>query len=228
MNTLKIIEMKNIVLASLLFLSINTFSQEGKAPQPNIPSPPLPVELMLGNNRANLLMIVKKPIDTKNRLSFFNVTVGAADYKNSVNETDMVINNALLYNLGGHFSASAGLQWNYKVGLVPSLGIQYSKASPDYLIIIFPSYNLLPNAGLETVAIAEIKPKLSEKTRLYTRLQGLYVYNLKNGIHAKSALSIRAGVSLGKCSLGIGSNLDYYGPVKIEKINTGIFTQIRL
>ena len=193
-----------------------------------MPTPPIPVELMLGNKRANLLMIMNRPIDKNRKFTFFNVTVGAADYQNSLAETDMVINNAVLYKLGGHFNASMGLQWNYKVGLVPSIGIQYSKAGPDYLIVIFPSYNLLPNPGLETVAITEIKPKLSEKTRLYTRMQGLFVRDIKNGIHARSGFSMRAGVSVGKCSFGIGTNLDYYGPVKIEKINTGVFTQVRL
>lgn len=220
--------MNKLLLISLFALSINAFSQDTKTPQSNIPIPPTPVELMLGNNRANFLMIMNRPIDSRKKFSFFNVTVGAADYKNNVAETDMVINNALLYNVGGHFNASVGLQWNYKVGLVPSLGIQYSKATPDYLIVIFPSYNLLPNAGFETVAITEIKPKLTPKTRLYTRFQGLYVQNIKIGVHAKSAFSIRTGLSVGKCSFGIGTNFDYYGLVKIEKRNFGVFTQIKL
>lgn len=220
--------MNRFLLASLLIISINAFSQDTKAPQPSVPAPLTPVELMLGNNRANLLMIMNRPIDSRKKFFFFNVTVGAADYKNNVAETDMVTNNALLYNVGGHFNASVGLQWNYKVGLVPSLGIQYSKATPDYLIVIFPSYNLLPNAGFETVAITEIKPKLTPKTRLYTRFQGLYVQNIKIGVHAKSAFSIRTGLSVGKCSFGIGTNFDYYGPVKIEKRNFGVFTQIKL
>jgi hypothetical protein len=220
--------MNKLLLVSLLVFSINAFSQDTKAPQPVIPAPPTPVELMLGNNRANLLMIMNRPIDSRKKFSFFNVTVGAADYKNNAAETDMVINNALLYNLGKHFNASMGLQWNYKVGLVPSVGIQYSKATPDYLIVIFPSYNFLPSAGVETVAITEIKPKLSNKTRLYTRVQGLYVQNIKLGVHAKSAFSLRAGLTYGKFSFGIGTNFDYYGPQKIEKANTGVFTQIKL
>lgn len=220
--------MNKLLLVFLLFLSITAFAQEAKTSQPTPPSPPIPVELMLGNKRANFLMIMNRPIDSRKIFSFFNVTVGAADYKNNFAETDMVINNALLYNLGRHFNASVGLQWNYKVGLVPSLGIQYSKAGPDYLVVIFPSYNLLPNAGLETVAIAEIKPKLSEKTRLYTRVQGLYVQNIKSGIHARSAFVMRAGLTFGKYTSGLGTNFDYYGPAKVEKNNIGVFFQIKL
>ncbi len=209
----------------LLLISLNGFAQEIKITPT---APPTPVEVMFGDNRANLLIILNRPIDTKNKFSYFNVTVGSADYKNNPAETDMVINNALLYNLGKHLYASAGLQWNYKVGFVPSLGLQFFKASPDYLVVVFPTYNLMPNAGLETVALAEIKPKLTEKLRLYTRIQGLYVQNLDAGIHAKSAFSLRAGLSSGKYTFGLGTNVDYYGPAKLQKTNTGVFLQLKL
>jgi len=211
-----------------MFMTVQLFAQESKNLYGPIPTPPTPVEVMLGNNRANLLIILSKPIDAKNKFSFFNVTVGAADYQNNPAETDMVINNALLYNLGKNIYASVGMQWNYKVGLVPSVGLQYFKASPDYLVVIFPSYNIMPNAGFETVALAELKPKLSEKVRLYTRIQGLYVQDLEMGLHAKSAFSLRAGLSFGKYTVGLGTNADYYGPMKFEKWNTGAFLQLKL
>ncbi len=215
--------------ALILFLfSYQLIAQESKNIHGPIPAPPTPMEVMLGNNRANLLIILSRPIDEKKKFSFFNVTVGASDYQNNPAETDMVINNALLYNLGRNFYAGTGLQWNYKVGLVPSLGLQYFKASPDYLVVIFPSYNMMPNAGLETVALAEVKPRLSEKTRLYTRIQGLYVQDLEHGVHAKSAVSLRAGLSFGKYTFGLGTNADYYGPMKFEKLNTGVFLQLKL
>ena len=218
--------MKKVILMMLVTLQL--FAQDTKNLHGPIPAPPTPVEVMLGNNRANLLIILSKPIDEKKKFSFFNVTVGAANYQNNPAETDMVINNALLYNLGKNLYASAGMQWNYNVGLVPSLGLQYFKASPDYLVVVFPFYNILPNAGLETVALAEIKPKLSENTRLYTRIQGLYVHDLEHGIHAKSAVGLRAGLSFGKYTFGLGTNADYYGPLKFEKLNSGVFLQLKL
>ncbi len=218
--------MKKVFL--LMLITGQLIAQESKNTHGTIPAPPTPVEVMFGDNRANLLIILSKPIDEKKKFSFFNVTVGSADYQNNPAETDMVINNALLYNLGKNLFASAGMQWNYKVGLVPSLGLQYFKASPDYLVVVYPSYNLLPNTGFETVALAEIKPKLSEKTRLYTRIQGLYVQDLAHGVHAKSAVSLRAGLSFGKYTFGLGTNVDYYGPVKFEKLNSGVFLQLKL
>jgi hypothetical protein len=189
---------------------------------------PLPVEVMAGNNRANLLIIINRPIDAAGKFNFFNVTVGAADYQNTPAETEMVINNSITYGLGKGFSAASGLQWHYKLGFVPTVGFQFLKASPDYLIVIFPTYNFKPGPALETVALAEYKPKLSDKIRLYTRLQGLIVHDIKNDVHARSGISLRAGLTFDKFTIGLGSNFDAYGPKKFEKSNHGFFLQMRL
>ena len=189
---------------------------------------PLPVEVMAGNNRANLLIIINRPIDAAGKFNFFNVTVGAADYQNTPSETEMVINNAITYGLGKGFSAASGLQWHYKLGFVPTVGFQFLKASPDYLIVIFPTYNFKPGSAFETVAITEFKPKLSNKLRLYTRLQGLFVQDIKNDVHARSGTSLRVGLTFDKFTLGLGSNFDAYGPKKFEKSNHGLFFQMRL
>jgi hypothetical protein len=189
---------------------------------------PLPVEVMAGNNRANLLIIINRPIDTAGKFNFFNVTVGAADYHNTPSETEIVLNNSITYALGKGFSAASGLQWHYKLGFVPTVGFQFLKASPDYLIVIFPTYNFKPTGAFETVALAEYKPKLSDKLRLYTRLQGLLVRDIEHGTHARSGTSLRAGLTFDKFTVGLGSNFDAYGPLKFEKSNHGLFFQMRL
>jgi hypothetical protein len=183
---------------------------------------------MAGNNRANLLIIINRPIDAAGKFNFFNVTVGAADYQNTPSETEMVINNAITYGLGKGFSAASGLQWHYKLGFVPTVGFQFLKASPDYLIVIFPTYNFKPGPAFETVALAEFKPKLSDKLRLYTRIQGLLVRDVERGVHARSGITFRAGLMFDKYTVGLGSNLDAYGPLKSEKSNHGLFFQMRL
>jgi hypothetical protein len=189
---------------------------------------PLPVEVMAGNNRANLLIIINRPIDAAGKFNFFNVTVGAADYKNTPSETEIVLNNSITYAVGKGFAAASGLQWHYKLGFVPTVGIQFLKASPDYLIVIFPTYNFKPGPAIETVALAEFKPKLSDKLRLYTRLQGLFVRDIEHGVHARSGTSLRAGLTFDKFTVGLGSNFDAYGPLKFEKSNHGLFFQMRL
>jgi len=211
-------------MKKLLFLVACSFSLSSVLGQ----KAPLPVEVMAGNNRANLLIIINRSIDAAGKFNFFNVTVGAADYQNTPAETEMVINNSITYGLGKGFSAASGLQWHYKLGFVPTVGFQFLKASPDYLIVIFPTYNFRPGPALETVALAEYKPKLSDKIRLYTRLQGLIVQDIKNDVHARSGISLRAGLTFDKFTIGLGSNFDAYGPKKLEKSNHGLFFQMRL
>jgi len=213
------VAMKNFYLIVAFVASVSTvFAQKA----------PLPVEVMAGNNRANLLIIINRPIDAAGKFNFFNVTVGAADYQNTPSETEMIINNSITYGLGKGFSAASGLQWHYKLGFVPTVGFQFLKASPDYLIVVFPTLNFKPGHAFETVALAEYKPKLSEKIRLYTRLQGLLVRDIEVGTHARSGLTLRAGLTFDKFSVGLGSNFDAYGPMKFEKSNHGLFLQMRL
>jgi hypothetical protein len=215
----KFVAMKNFYLIIAFVASVSTvFAQKA----------PLPVEVMAGNNRANLLIIINRPIDAAGKFNFFNVTVGAADYQNTPSETEMIINNSITYGLGKGFSAASGLQWHYKLGFVPTVGFQFLKASPDYLIVVFPTLNFKPGHAFETVALAEYKPKLSEKIRLYTRLQGLLVRDIEVGTHARSGLTLRAGLTFDKFTVGLGSNFDAYGPMKFEKSNHGLFLQMRL
>jgi len=87
---------------------------------------------------------------------------------------------------------------------------------------------MLPNKNLETVGIFEYKPALSPKTRLYTRLQAMYNQDMTLEAHARSAYSVRSGISIKQFTVGLGSNLDYYGPLKFDKTNHGLFVQVRL
>jgi hypothetical protein len=210
--------MKNFVFLPLLFLAGSLFAQN--APQP--------IEVMLSPVRANFLMLVSRPIDAAGKFSFFNVTVGEADYKNTPAETEIVVSNSITYDFGKGFSVAPGLQWHNKVGFVPNLGLQYVKASPDYLFVLYPALDLLPTYSIETVALAEYKPKIKSHVRLYTRLQGLFVQDIEQGLHARSGINIRAGLTFDQFTVGLGSNFDAYGPEKFDKVNHGLFVQLRL
>jgi hypothetical protein len=59
-------------------------------------------------------------------------------------------------------------------------------------------------------------------------MQGLFVQDIKNDVHARSGTSLRAGLTFDKYTVGLGSNFDAYGPLKSEKSNHGLFLQMRL
>ncbi len=210
------------LLCSLLFASA-AFAQDNHPPLP-----PLPVEATFGTNRLHFQAVINRPVSANGKLSFFNLSTGAVDYSNTASETEIVVVNNLTYALFGNIKVTGGAEWHYKLGLVPQLGLQYFKANRTWLVLVNPSINLQPSKSTATIGIVEYKPALSQKAQLYTRAQVLYIQSLQDGLHARSALMLRAGVTQGKFTIGLGANFDYYGPMKMEKDNVGLFTRLAL
>jgi hypothetical protein len=208
--------MKHLLL--ILLLPLTAIGQQ----------PPTPVEAMFGNNRLVLQMSTNKAISKSGKFRFFNATITQADYKNTASETDIIVNNALTYSLSKTLSVTSGVLLHYKLGMVPTAGIKFQKATPGFMILVFPMLDFKPSLASENLAMLEIKPSLGKTWRLYTRSQLLYIQNLKTGEHARSGYLVRAGLSHDQFSFGLGHNWDFYGPSRLLKANTGIFIQARL
>ncbi|MEY2760282.1 MAG: hypothetical protein RLZZ96_182 [Bacteroidota bacterium] len=213
------------LLCSLLFAKA-VFAQDNHAP--SMPAPPIPVEATFGNNRVQFIGVLNRPVSADGKLSYFNLSMGMVDYKNTASETEMVIVNNLTYTLFGNVRATAGAEWHYKLGLVPQVGLQYFKANRTWLFLLNPNLNLQPSKAISTIGIVEFKPAISKDLSFYSKAQVLHVASLSEGTHARSALMLRAGITKGKFTLGLGANFDYYGPMKIEKNNVGLFTRLAL
>ena len=207
------------LFASLLFvLPLFVFAQEK-------PQPPIPVELMFGNNRAAMTMSINKPIAGKWR--FNNITSLAADYKNTRTETELVVVNSFVYQFHPNFGASGGLQYHFLKGFVPNVAFHTSYADPTWLLVFTPYLNFLPDRNSETVAIVEYKPLLNDNLRLYTRAMALYNHNITLGAHDRSFYYFRLGLTFGrKYTVGAAANLDYYGPNRVHKDNFGGFFKV--
>jgi len=213
------------LLCSLLFANA-AFAQDNHAP--TMPAPPIPVEATFGNNRVQFIGVLNRPVSADGKLSYFNLSMGMVDYKNTASETEMVIVNNLTYSLFGNIRATAGAEWHYKLGLVPQVGLQYFKANRTWLFLLNPNLNLQPSKAISTIGIVEFKPAISKALSFYSKAQVLHVASLSEGTHARSALMLRAGITKGKFTTGLGANFDYYGPKKIEKNNVGLFTRLAL
>ena len=210
--------MRNLFLAIFLAVSIVVFAQEK-------PQPPIPLELMFGNNRVATTMSVNKSIAGKWRYN--NITSLAADYKNTRTETELVVVNSFVYQFHRNFGASGGLQYHFLKGLVPNVAFHASYADPTWLLVFTPYLNFLPERNSETVAIAEYKPLLNDNLRLYTRAMALYNHNITLGAHDRSFYYFRLGLTFGrKYTLGAAANFDYYGPNRAHKDNFGGFFKV--
>ncbi len=84
------------------------------------------------------------------------------------------------------------------------------------------------NANIEGLGIIEYKPAVSDKWRLYTRLQGTYVNAMTADLHTRSYIRSRVSFTYKEFTFGAGANLEYYGPLKLKQSNIGGFLQVAL
>ncbi len=188
--------------------------------------PPVPLEILFGNNRIYLSSSLNKAIAGKWR--YLSVASAAADYKNRRSETEIVINNWLLYQFHPNFGASAGIQYHYYKGLVPNISFHAAYASPTWRLMFTPSFGMLPHESLKASAIVEFKPALSQRLRLYTKAQLLYDQNTTDNLHDRSQYYFRLGLTIRKFTFGGGVNFDYYGPNYLHKNNWGGFLLVNI
>lgn len=178
---------------------------------------------MLGNRKVNYLSILNIPLGNSNKFSYFSVITIASPYDNTNVPNELIISNALTYKLSNKLFATGGLQYHFLKGVVPTSGFQFFSANPKWLFVLSSSIAFAANTGLQNVGILEFKPRLSHSLKLYTRVQGIYNLKLRNSFHERSLFYLRTGLTIQKTSLGLGFNIDFYGPNKTKQENFGIF-----
>lgn len=212
--------MKKIISTiSFLLFTVVVFSQVK-------PQPPIPVEVLFGNERVNFSLGVNKSIAGNFR--YINSLSVASYYDFRPKTTEMVTVNSLVYQFHKNIGVSTGMQFHFVKGFIPNVGIHFSHSNPTWLLALTPYYNFRPWANLETVAVMEFKPALSDKMRLFTRLQGFYGYNLEKNERERGMIYFRLGLSLKNYTAGFGGNLDYYTPDRSEIQNYGGFLRVNI
>ena len=210
----------SFILVLFIFSKI-TLAQEKHAA-------PIPVELMVGNERVFFQMVLQKDFKAGGKLGYFNISNFQAAYNNSAENNEFISQNLLTYSLGKGFALSGGLVMNSVAGFRQILGVQYVYASPKWLIVSVPDVDLQDNHNLEIMNLVEFRPKINDKWSLYTRAQGLYVYDPKAKHHARSFFLARIGLQKSAYRFGVGMNQDWYGPDKFNKPNYGVFGIVSL
>ncbi|MFS4418512.1 hypothetical protein [Maribacter sp. 2307ULW6-5] len=211
--------MRKYLFVICLTLCTALFAQE----QPAHKNPPIPVEFSFGHNHANLQAVFNRAFTETSRFGFFNVTTASVPYQNEDGANELVSINTLTYEFMKNLRLSAGVQFHFLKGFVPTTGVQYTYATKTWLIILTPNLNYKPSLNFETIAIVEFKPKITKKLGVYTRVQGLYNQNLDSGFHDRSYLNIRAGLSYNTYAFGFAANWDNYGPNNRSENNFGVF-----
>jgi hypothetical protein len=195
---------------------------------PSKSTPPIPVELFATNKALNFQMIISRQVPESRKLGFFGLNYVKADYKNDRSANEFVMQAFLTYNIYRGFSINSGMTMNHFYGFRPSAGLQYIFANPKLLIVIIPRFDLTETRNFEALGLVEFKPKWNRNWGLYSRLQGLYNYDVRSDFHSRSYIYARLGVSYKKYSSGIGANMDWYGPSELNKNTFGFYIRTEL
>lgn len=184
--------------------------------------PPLPVELLFGNEQLYFQMVVKKQFTPDSRMGFFSVATYSARY-DDLSDVDITLPMHLYYDFWKGFSVIGGAAINSVTGFSPYAGFEHNFVSRQVLAVTQVNYSLDSHNDFTLFGIYEYKPPINEKWSIFTHLQLLYNTSFKDGTHNRSYLYLRAGVTRGSFGFGLGANLDQYGPYKTYEDNFGLF-----
>jgi len=207
-------------------IATSVYSQETTntgSPPPQ--SPPIIMEALTSNRGVHYQAIINKKFQSIRQLGFFSVTNGVASWDKEPTP-DIMTQAHLTCTLVKGLDVTSGMQYTPLYGFRPVAGLIYSYASPGLLIVLNPKIDLKKDVATEAMAMCEYKPNISEEWRLYNRIQGLYGFVPKDGVHNRSYIMLRAGLNYKEFSFGAGANFDWYGPVKYNQNSVGAFLNV--
>lgn len=212
----------NIIIVQCLVMS--AFAQKGETLINRSPSlSPVPIEALFMKDAVNIQMTVNKRFSSQSKLGFFGVVNLLNTYDNNKDKNETMILTMASYELFEGFTINAGMWTNNVIGTRPSLALNYTIIGEDFLLINVPRIDLSEDHNIEHALIFEYFPRLTDTLILYSRVQGLYNYNVEEKAHDRSYIDLRLGVTYHKIRMGVGANLDFYGPKGIYKQNIGLF-----
>jgi len=211
----------------ILFL-LTAFSIFAKAQElTKVKNPPVLMEGLVGSRGFSYQLVADKKFQSLPRLGYYGVVNFQTDWGES-KIGDYMLQGHLTYTIVKGVNAEAGFFANPVDGIRPSAGLIYTYGNPEVFILANPRFDIAKNPNAELFALAEYKPKLTEKLNLYTKIQGLYCHNLGYDFHSRSYLWLRAGLTIKEFSFGLAGNIDFYGPAKHNENNLGIFLLVNL
>lgn len=214
------------MLFTLLLISAASDLSAQEQPNP-VKNPPVNVETLFSNRGVAFQMMVNKKMQSIPRLGFFSVTTLVGEWDQQAVK-DFMSQGNLTFQIVEGLDVLGGFHVTNASGFRPTAGLMYSYKQQDFMFVINTRADLISNGVIEGLTILEYQPEISEQWRLYTRLQGLYGHTLNADTHARSYVIARAGLSYREFTFGLGTNLDWYGPVKQNINSYGAFFSMSL
>ncbi len=213
----------SLLFAAAVFTSNWAYAQEDEV---NVhKSAPIPLEVVLGNKGWNSQLIVDKKFADESKFGFFALSYLKADYDNDEHLRESINLALAKYDLVKHVSVVSGAAFNSQFGFRPYAGGQYTYINKNFMSAVITGFYLTESHNYEALAMAEYYPAIKGNWSLFTRAQGLYNQNTETGKHDRSHLYGRLGLSYKTFTFGCALNFDWYGPIKMEEHQWGIFVR---
>jgi hypothetical protein len=213
-----------VVVRFALIVCVSAFYSTSSAQQKEtqFKNPPLNTEALFSNRGMCFQMIMNKQIQSAPKFGFFNITNLVGEWKGNRVE-DHMTQAHVTYTIGKGFKLGGGFHLTPVTCIRPSAALIFSKANANWLVVANSRVDLSKDRNVDGVVLVEYKPRINERWRFYSRLQGMYAHNTEKGTHSRSFATARAGFSFKDFTFGAGTNIDYYGPIKHNENSFGGF-----
>ena len=184
---------------------------------------PVYVEGMFGNDRFDLQTFISKRFSATGKGGLLSITSAQGRYNNDTDSFEFVNVTQLNYEVYKGLSPTLGLALNRQVGFETTAGLQYLFTRPHLLVVLAPSVFLSGGHDLQNVLAVLYQPGLRPHWSFYGNVQALDDYVLTAGLNARSFAHMPAGLTRGRCTFGVGVDLDWYGSPSDFRTNAGPF-----
>jgi hypothetical protein len=207
--------MKKLLLVLCLFIIHTTHAQQ------------VPVELMAGQSYLNYLHNSQKQIDGTGKWGWTHIANLMFRYQTNPEnggKTHEIMNQVYLTRrLGASWTLQAGLFYSAATQMKQSVALQYRRRSGVWSVVLTPRYDWGREQSFELFGLLEVKPRLTGRIQLYTRLQ--FMTNHGAAGHNRSYEQLRLGWQVNHVQQGIGLTIDQYGRSAASRYNYGIFVR---
>lgn len=196
----------------------------------NNPPGPVIVESLIGNTGVNLETVFSKKFTPGSRFGVFGIVdlYGVYNTNEQSLKNENMSQTQLTFRIVKGLDVSAGAFFEKHSGFRPTAGLQYNLFAGDFHLLVAPRIDLSQTYNGELLGFVEYTPKIGNDWRLYSRAQGMYNRDLKNGLHSISYVWGRLGVTYKTYRFGVGANFNSYGPMKMKENNYGLFAGVLL
>lgn len=210
--------MKQLTVLLFLMVPLFSYSQEEEK---SIFQPPIPTELMVGNEYSLFKMIVTKQIKG-NQLKFYNLLSYEVDYAD-LEATNFFNQTVVFYDINTKLRAGLGLNYKSFGGAKPIFSILFSKFGKTGGYVIQPTLELHGEGAKELFALFEYIHQNNKNFQPYFRLDAFTAFLKK---HDYSYFNWRVGVNRKSLRFGPALNVQYFGTQGANRLNWGGFVQV--